>query len=135
MKRLTLLFIFVALIGCEVEDGRGINCGKEFHVLSVEVVDQTYGKILLDRFSVTDVQTNEDLSINGGLPTPIDQIMGIYPVVDDSRKNEFRKKSLVKVLFKGYIGEEEVCSREFSIGNDGCHVYIAKGDTELVVTR
>lgn len=135
MKKLTWLFLLCVIMGCDVQDGPSGPCTNEFHILSVEVLNPDAGRVFLDSFKVVNVRTNEELTLNEGKPTIMDLMMSIYPIVDDSQKDKFKHNSDVEVLFTGYIDEEEVCSREFSIGNDGCHLYIAKGSIELIVDK
>ena len=129
-----ILLVLILLIGCDVNDGRG-ECLEEHYILSVEVGYSDDTNVLLDKFRVVNVNTREDLSLNDGVPSIIDKMTGIYPIVDDSQKEKFLHHSSVDVLFTGYIKDKEVCSRTFSIAADDCHVYLMKGDTELIIGK
>jgi len=140
MKNLSLLgFIFFLLISCNnsddkiVADCSEVACTEIYITLIVSVQDNSGVAIPLDRFEVSDKETDEDYTIPlSDSDLRFSQLTGEYPLINDSfvAKNKNTKKT---VVFKGFINETIVAEAEYVIDTDCCHVSTASGNNIILV--
>ncbi|NHF58907.1 hypothetical protein FK220_006125 [Flavobacteriaceae bacterium TP-CH-4] len=130
--------LLLLLLGCNGDDdSTNIDCSASactniFISHTVTVTDPSGVAIPLDAFSVTDLDTGEDLT-RTLTEEELEQARqaGRYPLYDDltDRDNFPISRSIV---FKGFIDEKEVIRAEYSAGTDCCHSSVS-GNLNLIV--
>ncbi len=58
--------------------------------------------------------------------------MGIYPLYGD-RFTQVHQNKVIEIVFKGFIGGNEVVSAQFTVGADCCHTEVISGDLEISI--
>lgn len=128
---------FLTVVGCSNED-ENINCSDvactlDFRTFAITLIDGNNNPVVLDQFTVTDITNNEDLTSE----LDDDQFqyaiqMGIYPLYGD-RFAQVHQNKVIEIVFKGFVGSNEIVSAQFTVGANCCHTEIISGDQEIIV--
>lgn len=128
---------FLTVAGCTNDDENidcsDVACTLEFRNFALTLTDTDNNPVALDQFTVTDITNNEDLTseLNNEQLQNARQ-MGIYPLYGDKFAREHQNK-VIEIVFKGFIGDNEVVSAQFTGGADCCHTEIISGDLEIML--
>ena len=132
-----LSIFFLTVAGCTNDDENidcsDVACTLEFRSFTVTFTDTDNNPVALDQFTVTDITNNEDLTaeLNDDQFQDARQ-MGIYPLYGD-RFVQVHQNKVIEIVFKGFIGGNEVVSAQFTGGADCCHTEIISGDLEIML--
>ncbi|MEK6152975.1 hypothetical protein WIW50_06935 [Flavobacteriaceae bacterium 3-367] len=135
-KALFLSTLMLAIWNCSDKNDddqiscTGVACTEIFVSFSVNVQDSSDMPVALDEFEVRDATTGEDLT------RPIDndpqRNEGSYPLYDDlfvpGNQNTSRE-----IVFKGFIGGQEVANVVYTVAADCCHVSLVSGNLDIVI--
>nr|WP_299346710.1 hypothetical protein [Allomuricauda sp.] len=104
-------------------------CTAIFIRINVSVTDQNQNPVALDSFTVTDLDSGDDMTIRlSDSEFTNAQETGLYPLTQDGilDLNQVRQ-----IQFKGFINNQEVVSGDYTVSTDCCHVDLDSGDLEL----
>ena len=138
MKNYLILGLFlIAFYSCNKDDDQQNsenNCADTFCTLElrsiiVKVKDANDNAVLLDNVEVIDSDSKEiiidetynDQTSNGSFFLYGDSI-------EDNIINTERK-----LIFKGYINNNEVISSNYVVSSDCCHVFLVEGNLDLTI--
>jgi len=105
-----------------------IACTMEYRTVSVSlkhIADNT--PYQLSDFKVLRVSDNTDITPPGDSYAALN---GYYPVATDSNREMFRFKN-VEVEFYGYLTDNLVVQKRFTITADCCHISLVEGETTI----
>lgn len=136
LKRKILLglsVIIFPLLNLKCDDDDPVICGyvactMEYRTVSVSLKhtgDNT--PYLLSDFKILKVSDNTDITPAGDSYAALN---GYYPVATDGKKELFRFKN-VEVEFYGYLNNNLVVQRRFTITADCCHISLVEGETTI----
>ncbi len=118
--------------------GPGVNCAivlctAEFVTINIGVEDRDGVKVGLDHFEVRDANTGKVISKDySSQELEMFRQTGSYPLYDDSFGSEHLNKER-SIVFRGFIGGEEVVKGNFTVFADCCHVSLVSGDKTLII--
>ena len=138
-KVLFLSTLMLAVWNCSDKDDEGqincttIACTENFVSFSVSVRDTSDMPVALDEFEVRDATTGEDLTRNiDEAALAVLRLAGTYPLYDDlfvaGNQNTSRE-----IVFKGFIGDQEVANAVYTVAADCCHVSLVSGNLDIVI--
>lgn len=135
-KALFLSTLMLALWNCSDKDDddqiscAGIACTEIFISFDVNVRDGAGMPVALDEFEVSDAATGEDLTRR--IDNDTQRSEGTYPLYDDlfvaGNQNTSRE-----IVFKGFIGGQEVANVVYTVAADCCHVSLVSGNLDIVI--
>ena len=135
LTKLASLLVLL-LFSCENNDDPAAACADTvctliFISIFISIEDADQNPVVLDSFEVTDVATGAPVEF-GASESEIASggQQGFYPLVDDL---SFGLREQHTILFRGFIGGEEVIQSTYEVGTDCCHVGVNSGDLELVL--
>ena len=127
MKRIYLLLLigttFLMSCGNDDECSGNLICTTEFRTVLLEVLNSDGTMVVFDDFTVTNLQTNETISLEW---EPGDH----YPIADDSMRGELPSAGN-QLEFVGFINGQEVLRQIFLVGADCCHIVLLDGETTV----
>jgi hypothetical protein len=131
--------LFLALfVSCDnldnpTMDCSDIACTEQFVTINVSVKDGAGVAIPLDRFEVTILGTQEDITREiSNEELELFRNNGSYPLFGDEFSGRFQN-GIVEIVFKGFIGDSEVVSENYKVGADCCHVLLVSGDLDIII--
>ena len=134
MKNFILIIIVIlGLSSCDCNcnsECEDIACTEQFVMITVTIVDQDQNPIILDDYTVIDIDNNIDLTddlMENYQSYPID---GTYPIFDDRYQSDYQNQE-IELHFIAYINNQEVVNEYYSVGADCCHVYLFEGETVI----
>ena len=126
----------VLLFSCDNNDDpteacRDTVCTLIFISIFISIEDADQNPVVLDSFEVIDVATGAPVEF-GDSGSDMESVgqQGFYPLVDDL---SFGLREQHTVVFRGFIGGEEVVQSTYEVATDCCHVGVNSGDLELVL--
>jgi len=128
---------FLSVTGCTNDvndfDCSDVACTLDFRSFDVTLTDVDNNPVALDKFTVTDITNNEDLTneLNDDQFQEARQ-MGIYPLYGD-RFTQLHQNKVIEIVFKGFNNGNEVVSAQFTVGADCCHTEIISGNLEIIL--
>jgi len=139
MRIITIVVVIVGLFSCsrrsavgtecELPCEKNLMCTYEFRSIVVEVSDQSGKNIALDSFAVVRKSDNKTIAIDQRGIIPQD---GRYVLFSDQYMSETTRCG-EDFEFKGYKDKQLIANRTFNIAHNCCHIYLASGDTKIVV--
>ncbi len=135
MKSIMSLFFVLVLFSCGDDDcdpsqdcPSNLICTEEYRTITVDIEDTDGGAVALDRFVITNLETNEPVE-----QTRLDIFPeGTYPIAEDNLL-EVVTIDGTQFRFEGFINDEKVVEQIFVIGHDCCHVILVDGPSTIVV--
>lgn len=133
------LMLLAALLGvsCNNDDPADFECSEDlvctlqFISYHVTVSDTNGNPVALDSFSVTDVDTGEDLTRTLSAEEFAQvRALGAYPLYDDLTDANNPGISRL-VVFQGSLGQESISS-EYEVGRGCCHAGTPEGNLNLI---
>lgn len=94
-------------------------CTKELVTIWVEVLDQDGNGVIFDEFSLTNLDTGEEIQINSYINYAI--VAGNYIIAEDQMFESVEQQGTC-IEFRGSINGELIVRQTFLIGHDCCHV-------------
>ncbi|CAM1340455.1 hypothetical protein [Tenacibaculum amylolyticum] len=133
---ITFLLAIIAITSCNNNDDfnsgcKETFCTEEFRTIVVSIKDQDQNPVVLDSFEVINLENGENMTISltvSGLEMA--HRLGQYPLVDDGSLGMSEER---QIQFKGYINNEEVISREYTVSTDCCHIDVVSGMLEFIL--
>ncbi|MCK5441122.1 MAG: hypothetical protein KAJ23_04450 [Maribacter sp.] len=114
-------------------DCSDIACTEQFVTINVSVKDGAGVAIPLDRFEVTILGTQEDITREvSNEELELFRNNGSYPLFGDEFSGRYQN-GIVEIVFKGFIGDSEVVSENYKVGADCCHVLLISGDLDIII--
>ncbi len=103
-------------------------CTEEFRsiILTIKHSSKNTPYVLTD-YKVLRVLDNKEITIP---QDSYETSNGYYPVANDSQKEMFRFKH-VELVFKGYLNNDLVVQRRFTVTADCCHISLLEGETSI----
>jgi hypothetical protein len=127
--------ILISLFNIRCDDDNRSNCDfalctEEFRsVVLIIKYNADHSPYLLSYYKVIRMSDNMDITpISDSFSTS----QGYYPVANDIKKELFKFND-VKVEFKGYINNDLVIQRQFTITADCCHISLVEGNTLILI--
>jgi len=136
MKNVKIAFLiivcFMVLISCKSRNE--INCTTEYRMLTISVIDSMSKPVLLSQYFVKKTSTGEIINFKQEDPylDSINRMNGVYFILTDG-KMAMTLKNGTEFQFIGMIDNEEIVNEKYIIGNDGCHVQILSGKTQIII--
>jgi hypothetical protein len=132
---LGLSVVIISMLNLKCDDDNPViceyvACTMEYRTVSVSLkhtADNT--PYLLTDFKVLRVSDNADITPAGDSYAMQN---GYYPVATDGKKELFRFKN-VEVDFYGYLNNNLVVQRRFTITSDCCHISLVEGETTITL--
>ena len=132
---LGLSVVIISMLNLKCDDDNPViceyvACTMEYRTVSVSLkhtADNT--PYLLTDFKVLRVSDNTDITPEGDSYAMLN---GYYPVATDGKKEMFRFKN-VEVEFYGYVNNNLVVQRRFTITSDCCHISLVEGETTITL--
>ena len=128
--------LFLILSGCDSPFDNKV-CTDQFEIIGMSVKTADGTPVVLDEFSVKSTRTGKtidlcesDTSFCGPSGIHGNPEFGFYSIYHDGLRSEIIEPAL-GVLAVGGKGDQTF-QRMFAIGDDGCHVYLAGGEPELI---
>ena len=127
---LPLILLFSCNCNCE-SDCANVACTEQFVMIMVNIVDSYQNPVILDNYTVIDIDNNIDLTddLYANYQTSLDD--GTYPLFDDSFQQDYQNQE-IDLQFIGYIDNQEVVNEFYSMGADCCHVYPISGNYNII---
>ncbi|MEL7147895.1 MAG: hypothetical protein AAFO69_16095 [Bacteroidota bacterium] len=122
---IALLLIFTA---CNKDNCNDTACTEEFRSVTVSIVDQEDDPVMLDRTEST-LDDGTVLDVDSSL---IPGFEDTYVIADDSHFDILSEGNNI-VIFKGWVGQNQVVEQQFIISKDCCHIDKQDGPEEIVV--
>lgn len=126
MRYIFLLLLGFVAVSCNDEDDcqGDLVCTEEFRTILITVVDTDGEAVTLDSFTVTNLDTDTVLDVEG--------VQGLdgYPIANDAMFNEIPKDGQ-RIEFVGLLNGAEVIRETFLVGHDCCHVILLEGNTTI----
>ncbi|MEP2056817.1 MAG: hypothetical protein ABJJ05_03370 [Maribacter litoralis] len=135
--KIIVVFLSLFLVACndnddaEQQDCSEAICTHNFVTITVSVKDEAGDAVSLDNFEVIDTATGENLA-ESTTAEEYHNDQGIYPIISDAYRTKYQNNTAT-LLFKGFIGDEQVVNEEFEIGADCCHVSLIAGNRTIVL--
>jgi hypothetical protein len=127
--------ILISLLNLKCDDDSINNCDfaictEEFRsIVLIIKYNADHSPYLLSDYKIIRISDNKDI-------TPISDSFstshGYYPITNDMKKELFKFKN-VKVEFKGYLNNDLVIQRQFTITADCCHISLVEGNTLILI--
>jgi len=136
-KKIIILLsvILISLLTIKCDDDNRNNCDfaictEEFRsIVLIIKYNADHSPYLLSDYKIIRMYDNKDI-------TPIIDSFstshGYYPIANDMKKELFKFKN-VKVEFKGYLNNDLVIQRQFTITADCCHISLVEGKTLILI--
>ena len=131
-KLLRSLFIgSFLMISCYRD--KEVLCTSEYRMLSITVKDSAGHPVIFTSHYVRKTVTGEILQFPeiDEWTDSVNRVQGIYVIMTDS-KLDMTTKSGNQYEFHGKMGNPEVLQENYIIGNDGCHVTLIQGNTNVM---
>lgn len=140
MRKFIFLSAVVLFIGCDdiFNDTTAVTCDdiactENFVSITISVRGDGGTPVALDRFEVIDLSNQGDLTTE----VTAEELQefresGNYPLLDDLFV-EGNKNTARRIIFRGFINNEEVVSSEYIIATDCCHIRLVEGRLNLVI--
>lgn len=133
MAKILLLSIVLTtgLISC-LKNGTGKVCTEIFISVTVTVKDQANNPVKLDS-SYTKVLSNDKIlrPFTGNM----DMYPGTYVLISDGQLNQIPENKNTNVKFIGFKGGQKVVDEPFTVTQDGCHVDLVSGKTNITANQ
>jgi len=130
-----LLVLTITQSSCSKDDdnpnSQCVNtvCTEQFVTISVSIADRDQKPVVLDSFSVTNIENGKDMTVSlSESELDFAKKTGKYPLTDDSSLSTNQQ---AKLLFRGLANNEELISSQYVVGTDCCHINLISGDLEL----
>jgi hypothetical protein len=132
-RKILLSLILISLLSIKCDNKYNCDfafCTEEFKsIVLIIQYSADHSPYLLSDYKVIRLSDNKDI-------TPTDDRFltskGYYQIANDIKKNLFKFKN-VKVEFKGYLNNDLVIQRQFTITADCCHVSLIEGNTLILL--
>ena len=109
------------------EDCSDVNCTDEFCNIGVTIKYEDDTPVVLDSYEVIEVATGKVRDVpNWG------EVFHTYAIASDLDREEFFGKE-IELQLVGKIGEKIVVTENYVVSANCCHIYLVKGDKEVVV--
>ncbi|MCX2679862.1 hypothetical protein OOZ15_07940 [Galbibacter sp. EGI 63066] len=141
MRQIAIIALLISFLGCSDKDDNddqsgcsGLACTEQFVTITVSVKDPVGDPVALDSFAVTTIDSGKDITreVNDS-EFEMMKASGTYPLFGDEHRKTY-EKTTVEVNFKGFDeSDQEIVSAYFKVGADCCHVYLAEGETDIVI--
>ncbi|OFX27576.1 MAG: hypothetical protein A2041_11935 [Bacteroidetes bacterium GWA2_31_9b] len=135
MKSKAIFFVFLGLIfllSCNTDNS--IICTEEYRMLTVFLSDTSDNPVILTSNYTEKTSTDEIIYFieEDNYFDSINRVNGIYILFTDG-KMSMTTKSGTEFRFKGFIDSVLVVNEPYIIKNDGCHVLLESGNTEIII--
>lgn len=133
---LSITVLLAVLSSCDtlIEDK---VCTAQFEIIGMSVTTSDGNPVVLDEFSVKNTRSGKtidlcesDSSMCGESGVHGNPDFGLYTIFHDGLRSKIFGPVL-GVLAEGRKGDQTF-QRLFAVGDDGCHVYLAAGEPELI---
>ena len=123
MKNVLILALMFLLCGChtdkDVTEVDSTVCDDRFDIQAVFLHYSDGTPVILTEYKIINTQTGEN---------------GNYWITDDGFKDDFFEKE-VELEFIGRIGNEIVVKERYLFSASECHVYLLKGNKEILINK
>ncbi|MEI7662583.1 MAG: hypothetical protein WCK34_10305 [Bacteroidota bacterium] len=123
-----LLLLVFPFFGCR--EDKGILCTQEYRFLVISIKNSASLPVLLTRYYVQKTGTGETLEF----PDSTGRVHGKYCLITDSQMS-MTIKTGSEFIFHGLVDTNEVVREKYLVGNDGCHINLIAGKTEIVILK
>jgi hypothetical protein len=129
---LLITLIPVLFFSCYRDES--ILCTSEYRMLTISIRNSASNPVHLTSYFTRKVSTGEIFNYAAEDPylDSLNRLDGVYFLFNDSGMG-FTAKSGTAFEFHGLIDTAEVVRETYIIGNDGCHVNLVSGTTEIVL--
>lgn len=133
MRKIFLLLPLLAIIlfSC-IKEQRGKICTEEFRSLTVTIKDQAAKPVVLDSGYTLIVSTNSKIS---PMPPFAELTPGTYVIFSDSHQTLIPENKNSQIRFVGVKGANKVVDEPYIVTQDGCHVSLGSGKTDITITQ
>jgi len=129
-------FLSIALIACNNDDDSNeectnVICDTALEALIVSLTYQNQNPVAFYAFQVINTDSGDDITI----PLSPNEFEGSrengrYPLITDL---EIEIGQELRLQFRGFIGNQEVISSNYTVGTDCCHVMLVSGNLQLIL--
>jgi len=129
-----IIILLVMLYSCILNTDDDLVCTEEYRMLTVSLTDSIDNPVILTSNYTEKTSTGEiiDFVQEDNYFDSINRANGIYILFTDG-KMSMTSKSGTEFQFKGFIDSVLVVCEPYIIKNDGCHVLLESGNTEIVL--
>lgn len=123
-------------LSCDSSDDSNSECEEAictaiFVTIMVAITDENQNPILLDSFEVINQENGNAITTSFSASELAGaKELGRYPLIEDGMLGVNQERQL---LFRGFIGNQEVITSNYTVGTDCCHVGLVSGDLELIL--
>ena len=134
MKNVLILALMFLLCGChtdkDVTEVDSTVCDDRFDIQALFLHYSDGTPVILTEYKIINTQTGENIELRKY--TGIEN--GNYWITDDGFKDDFFEKE-VELEFIGRIGNEIVVKERYLFSASECHVYLLKGNKEILINK
>lgn len=133
---LLMIFLGITQTSCDNDedsnsDCEAVVCTAILVRVMVSVTDEDLNPVALDSFQVIDLENEKDISISLASSEFVGlQELGQYPLIEDGIIGLNEERNL---KFIGFLDNQEVINRNYTVKTDCCHVSLVAGNKEITL--
>ncbi|MEI7492165.1 MAG: hypothetical protein WCK92_12255 [Bacteroidota bacterium] len=104
----------------------------EYREIYITVTDSSGKAVLLDSTYTEIVSTKKKIT---GKTDSLNKIKGMYLLFSDSQKDMIGENTETDFKFFGLIGSAIVVEENYLITQDGCHIKLLTGNTNIILKQ
>jgi ABC-type Fe3+-hydroxamate transport system substrate-binding protein len=128
----TIFLVVPLLLLVSTSCNRNKICTQEFCLIYINIKDSLGKAVILDSNYTEIINTNERIIEK---TDSLDKINGSYLFFTDSQKEIIPENKETELKFIGIIGFVRVIDEKYILTQDGCHIKLLSGKTNIILNK